>query len=380
MRFAALVCVLGSACTSPSDRADTDDPGDTDSMPLPSVAELPERADPPAALALWADGAPVTSTQAWETRRAPEIDRLFSHYVDGGAPARDVLDVEVLARQAVAGATLVQLDVTLDGGAARLAVWLPEGQGPFPVLIGLNKCGNSTVSTDVAVDDQGLYRDPTCSAARGSRADYWSIELALSAGIAVATVHQSAFAPDDRFAVHRDPVIATWAAGLSAMVAALATLPEVDPQAVTVFGHSRRGKAALFAGARDPHIAGVWAHQSGTVGAALTRSFNGESLGAITSLFPHWFAPRLAEFVGEELRLPVDQHLLLARIAPRPLLVTDGDADAWADPSGAERAVALATEVYDLYGAPAPQWGVREGGHDVREVDWALVVAWLVAL
>ena len=190
-------------------------------------------------------------------------------------------------------------------------------------------------------------------------------------------MHQSDTAVDDPDAIHPAPSVVSWAWGVSLAVDVLVTLEEVDADRIVAFGHDTRGTAALLAGAHDSRIAAVWAHQSGTLGAALTRSFEGESIAALTTDFPHGFAPRLGGFVGNELRLPIDQHLLLAQLAPRPLLVTDGDDDAAASPLGAQEAVDLAAPVFTLLEGPAPTWQSRDGGHDVREEDWQTALSFL---
>lgn len=142
-------------------------------------------------------------------------------------------------------------------------------------------------------------------------------------------------------------------------------------------GHSRRGKTALWATAQDLRVDGVWAHQSGTGGQALSRHREGESIGAVTLLFPHWFDDVFPRFDGQETRLPLDQHLLLALAAPRPLRATDGDEDAWADPEGARMAVELAAPVFEALEGPEPVWDLRPGVHDVTPQDWVDALAWL---
>jgi len=137
----------------------------------------------------------------------------------------------------------------------------------------------------------------------------------------------------------------------------------------------------------------VIAHQSGRGGAALTRSEAGESVAQITRTFGFWFTPRFATYAGREAEIPVDQHQLLALIAPRPVLIGSGDRDAWSDPAGAFRAVQAASPVYQLYGAPAfeqtrmtkpelarPQaFFMRRGTHGVTTEDWALFLEFLDA-
>ena len=368
--------------------------------PYPEPSALPEVVDPQDPLT-HADGQPVAGPLDWHGARAPELRQLFAHYVYGVSPAPPPVAVSVVSERQGAldgAATATELSIGYgDAPPIALLVFTPPGAGPFPVFLGLNKCGNHAVSDDPGVSLPTAWNEPDCDsseAGRASRADYWSIRDAIAAGFAVATFHQSDVDPDDRADVaHADGVqphfppppdpssgwatIAAWSWGLSRAVDALATLPTVDASRIVVFGHSRRGKAALWAGACDPRIAMVWAHQSGTAGAALSRSFEGESIGALTTLFPHWLLPRFAEFAGEELRLPLDQHLLLALIAPRPLLVTDGADDAWADPAGAEQAVGLAAPVWPFLdpSAAPPEWRLRPGDHEVLPEDWATALA-----
>jgi hypothetical protein len=120
----------------------------------------------------------------------------------------------------------------------------------------------------------------------------------------------------------------------------------------------------------------VFAHQSGTAGAALTRSPVGESLLAINTFFPAWFNDVFPTFNGREARLPVDQHQLIALLAPRRALFTDGDDDTWADPPGARAAVEAALPAWALYDVPTSegrvQWRSRPGAHSLTAADWDL--------
>lgn len=132
----------------------------------------------------------------------------------------------------------------------------------------------------------------------------------------------------------------------------LATLPELDPQKIGITGHSRCGKAALWAAVSDERFAWVMSNNSGCCGAALLRGKHGENMTSINAMMPYWFAPAFGSYMGREFELPFDQHTVLALVAPRLLHVASGSTDFWADPMGEHRSTVLASEVYRLYGSP----------------------------
>lgn len=187
--------------------------------------------------------------------------------------------------------------------------------------------------------------------------------------------------------------VAAWGWLYSRAYDVLAADPRVDPAAVVAWGHSRYGKSALLAAAFDPRIAGVVSHQSGTGGASLNREKAGESVERITASYPHWFARRYARYAGREHELPVDQHMLLALIAPRPVLLGNARRDVWSDPNGAFRAAMGATPVYELFGAKGmtarrlddfrPEdeiaFWIRAGTHGVVKEDWPAFLEFLDA-
>jgi hypothetical protein len=144
-----------------------------------------------------------------------------------------------------------------------------------------------------------------------------------------------------------------WAWGFHRVIDAVETMDRIDAKRVVVTGHSRYGKAALVAGAFDERIALTVPSHSGCAGAAPYRFIYGknEQLHNAVGAFPHWFRPDFKRFVDNVERLPVDQHLLIALVAPRALLGTEGAKDIWINPQGAQLTYVAAKKVYEFLGA-----------------------------
>ncbi len=366
---------------------------------------------------LFENGEKVKTAQDWAKRRR-EIFRLFEEEVYGVSPQwKGNLKASVVYENlnALDGlAILREIKITLQYHDRELDFYvllhLPKSVQPVPVFLGFNFFGNHTTSDDPGImvtqswvrnsQSFGITDNRATEDSRGLRINRWPAMEVVSRGYGLATIYYGDVDPDfdDGFEngvhglmgkKHKENSwgsIAAWAWGLSRVMDFFETYEPVDVNRIAVIGHSRLGKAALWAGAMDKRFAIVISNNSGCGGAALSMRRFGETVGRINSNFPHWFAGNFKRYNENEDLLPVDQHQLLALIAPRPLYVASAEEDRWADPKGEFLASVEATPVYQLLGFTGlpvnempglnqPVHGtigyhIRSGVHDIVLYDW----------
>lgn len=366
----------------------------------------------------FADGRPVRTAAEWRKRRT-ELLALFEANIYGTAPRaprpRFRIDEQsdiALNGLAIRRQVTILLTGRADGPQLRVLLYLPaKARGRVPVFLGPNFHGNQAIHPDPAIHitpgwvtpAPGIRKGSATLHSRGIDASEWPVETLLKAGYGVATYFTGDLYPDGDNMVAQsiqpafatspsDPAhwgaIATWAWGLSRVYDYLATDAAVDRHRVIVFGHSRYGKAALWAGARDERFAMVIANNSGEGGASLYRRDFGETIRVMNN---YWFAPRFKTFAEREAELPVDAHQLIALVAPRPVYVASASDDWWADPRGEFLATKGAEPVYRLLGSggldtpdmPPPDrsiqsrigYHIRTGTHGITASDWANYIA-----
>ena len=381
------------------------------------------------------EAADIQRADHWREQRTPEIRNALERHVIGAMPeasttrvlkkriideaafgGRGRLEEWTLSATATFGGVPVETLEFMDSGGFLVQVVIPNNRSaPAPLIMMETFCP----SWD-AVPHEGVSKPEDANSMSGG---FFGVvatyvfgrfictppyEEILDRGYAVASFFPDPVAPDvaeaglaelRRLSVSYEDddtrwgAVAAWAWLYSRLTDVFEGDERFDRDGFIAWGHSRYGKAALYAAAFDERIDGVIAHQSGTGGASLNRDKPGESVEAMTETYPHWFAQSYADAAGHEDELPIDQHHLLALVAPRPILLGNARRDVWSDPNGAFRAAMGADPVWELLGADGleqdrlDQWipsadiafWIRPGTHGVVEEDWPAFLEFLDA-
>ena len=362
----------------------------------------------------------------WEAGRA-DLMAAFETHVYGpwpeGTPV-SLISQRVADEDYLGMATLEEYEIAVGNSRFVMGVAVPHAEEePLPLVIGQSFGSNCSVFASLA-----LSRAPgvPCTSTDvpglvkyifGEHIVQPPMEDVFEAGFAYASFQASDLVPDSTAGAAQamagfntnggpDPsgTIIAWAYGWKAAIDVLEVDARFDASRIAALGHSRHGKSALVAGVWDRRIAAVIAHQSGYGGAALNRSTAGEGVKQITQGaqvmpfvripgYPHWFNPAYGDYAGRLDEFPVDQHQLLALLAPTPVFLGNGRRDVWSDPNSTFRAAEAASPVYELHGASGLKAGgmrdyrpndsiayfLRAGGHGTDARDMRAILAFLDA-
>ncbi len=366
------------------------------------------------------NGGNVKSAKVWFKKQRPDILKLLTNEVYGKVPGnQEISEVKLWETSDALGGLALRKQLSLFFKKndrileVNVLMYLPKTKQKVPVFLACNFTGNHAVFNDPNIrlteswvnnnPSVGIINNQVTEQSRATASNRWPVEEIIKAGYGLVTLYYGDFDPDKNdFSDGIQPFfyrenqtqprinewgsLAAWAWGLSRVMDYLEKDELVDATKVAVLGHSRLGKAALWAGATDQRFAMVISNESGCGGAALSRRKFGETIKIINTSFPHWFSDNFNKYNDNEDLLPVDQHMLLALIAPRPLYIASAEGDKWADPSGEFLSAKYASAVYELLGLEGlpvkempevnqPVMGtigyhIRSGKHDLTLYDW----------
>ncbi len=340
------------------------------------------------------DGKQITTPEAWQKQRQHLLE-IFTEEVYGrspGLPDRLRFDVLETNPEAMDGrATLKRINIVSEVAdrkhAFEVVLFIPNKRSaPAPLFLLINNRDRNQT-------------DPV----RDTKSDFWPAEEVIARGYAIAAFQAGDVAPinnehfregvinlfagDAELPANAWGALAAWAWGAHRVMDYLETVSDIDAAKVAVLGHSRGGKASLWTGAQDERFALTISNNSGCGGAALSRRRFGETVARINESFPYWFCDNFNKYNNNEDALPIDQHQLIALIAPRAVYVASADTDLWADPRGEFQSLAHASPVYALWGHEeiSPEamppldtpvisgprgYHIRTGGHNLTAYDW----------
>lgn len=341
------------------------------------------------------NGKLISTVSDWEKIRRPEIFNLFEREVYGNLPKDfDAISYALVTEKEnpypeLADLEQVNITVSRNGKShtMRINLFLPKNQkGPFPIILLINY--------KPAYSDGSLVESA-----------FWPVEELIKRGFATASFHAETVAPDLNESYQKGIIntlypeqigkangmkaYGAWGWGAMRAMDYFSQHPQLDTKKSILVGHSRTGKAALWTSANDTRWAITYANESGCGGAAISRRKYGETVEAINTRFPYWFADNFRKYNGNEEALPIDQHMLPGLIAPRAIYYSSAKGDQWADPKGEYLGIKLGSRIYsEIYDkqiafpeefekitTPIHQeavgYHIREGKHDLTWEDWS---------
>lgn len=359
------------------------------------------------------NGTPVENTKDWN-KRSKQILQVFQEELYGVAPPvprgvkYSVEHEDATVFNGKATKRRVNLYLKNLANPIELLIYYPNnGNKKVPVFLGYNFFGNYTIIKDPEIpltkqwvrNIENIKDNKASEDLRGFKSGRWPVEQIIDAGYGLITLYYGDVDPDydpgvknGVQALFKDPKytwgsIGAWAWGLSYVMNYIEKDKKLDAKKVAVIGHSRLGKTALWAGANDKRFALVVSNNSGCTGAALSRRKVGERFNILIRVRSYWYAPNFGKYNDKEEEMAVDQHQLIALMAPRPVYVASADKDYNADPEGEFLSLYYGSEVYQLFNLHGLKdkkmpkvntpvfsgqagYHLREGVHDITAYDW----------
>lgn len=407
IHLVVLCCLVASYCYAQQTFPSNTDESKVQPYTLPDPLKMP-------------DGKQVTTSKEWQKTQRPYIYHLYEENQFGRFPTTKtpirfrLLESDKNAFDGIATRKQVRifLHPTDSMVYTDVLLYIPNKVKKPPVFLGLNFSGNHIIAADknillgnkwVFSRAKGAVNNRATEASRGADTASWQVRTILEKGFALATAYYGDFEPDTvtgyksgvrttmREVLNIQPeewtAMGAWAWGLSKIVDYLEKDKRINAAKIALIGHSRLGKAALWAGASDQRIALIVSNESGEGGAAISRRWYGETVGIINTKFPFWFTLKYSSYGDHINDLPVDGHMLLSLMAPRPLYVASAEEDTWSDPKGEFIGAYEAGKVYALFGkkgiatdampglhqpvGETVRYHIRAGKHAVTAYDWS---------
>ena len=325
------------------------------------------------------DGSRVLTKNDWIKKRRAEILKLFETYVYGKVPFKTLKNIswEITSREKINYNSILKKNVTI----------FLEGKSSYPKI-------------DLEIIIPGKTTKPLPAFIVPGWVN--NRKLLIKRGYILVSFDPRKIEPDKAKNINKNNIrhfynpvknrsddwgtIAVWSWLLCRVMDYLENDPDIDSNKISIMGLSRFGKAVMWAGAQDKRFALVFSCESGCGGAVIIRRQFGETIKAINERFPHWFNDNFKKFNDNVNELPVDWHMLIALMAPRPVYIAAAEEDYWGDPKGSFLAAKYAEPVYSLFNKkglcvdnmPNVENPVgdfigfhkRKGDHGLNRYDW----------
>ena len=326
-----------------------------------------------------ADGRKVKNARMWNSVRRPELLKLFEDEVYGHIPDNvPGVNWKVVKEEKVMTGTVPCISRRLEGVVDNSScpeisvtiqaevVWPESATGAVPVIV---EYGFMLGGLPFNIPGAPVRKD-------------WK-EQVVERGWAAATIVPTSYQADGGHGLRQGIIglcnkggyrkpgdwgsIRAWGWGLSRLIDYFESDPRFDGSKVAIEGNSRYGKTALVSAVFDERVASAFVSSSGEGGASPWRRNIGETLENLAGAGEsHWMCGNFIKYAADPLSpsdLPVDQHELIALMAPRPVLISSGTygADKWQDLLGMYICTLMASPVYELLGAGGITPGMYPG-------------------
>lgn len=363
------------------------------------------------------NGKKVTTAKQWMSKRRPEILKILQENQYGKWMAKKPKLRYSVEQDLGLEGSAVRKQVTVyftpddNGPRVDVLVYLPkDANGPTPLLLNLSFSPNNMTVNDPGVKVGRRWdartKEMVPASMNGAMGGFRfgmdnTIKEYLKEGFGFATLCYTDITPDFQDdaklgvrGLYKDPgadgwgSISCWAWGVSNVMDYFEKDPDIDATRIALTGCSRLGKTTIWTGAMEQRIKVVMPSCSGEGGAAISRRVYGETVAHLTepSRFPYQFAANYGKWANNMTNMPMDAHMVVALIAPRPLLLQTGSTDTWSDPTGEWLSAIEASPVYALFGKdnvsgmemPGPDqpiyhtlgYVMHDGGHGTVPADW----------